>query len=181
MKATGIVRRIDELGRVVVPKEIRRTLKIREGDPLEIYTDRDGGVILKKYSPVEELGKISGEYAESVAQAAKCTVCVTDKDIVVAAAGPGKEDFIGKAVHNDLVECIVRRENVLATQEDARFCQITTDRAEAFSEAIGTIISDGAAIGAVILLSRSKEQEFTDLESRLAVCGAAFLGRQMEE
>lgn len=181
MKATGIVRRIDELGRVVVPKEIRRTLKIREGDPLEIYTDHEGGVILKKYSPIGELGKISSEYAESVAQVAKCTVCVTDKDIVVAAAGPARKEFMGKSIHNELVECIAHRENILATQEDARFCQITSDRVEVQSEAVGTIISDGAAIGAVILLSQNREREFTDLERKLAVCGAAFLGRQMEE
>ena len=67
MKATGIVRRIDDLGRIVVPKEIRRTLRIREGDPLEIFTDREGEIILKKYSPIGELSQFAGEYAESLA------------------------------------------------------------------------------------------------------------------
>ena len=78
MKATGIVRRIDDLGRVVVPKEIRRTLRIREGEPLEIFTNREGGIVLKKYSPIGELAAFAKEYVEAVAQVAKCTVCVTE-------------------------------------------------------------------------------------------------------
>ena len=84
MKATGIVRRIDDLGRVVIPKEIRRTLRIREGDPLEIFTDREGEIILKKYSPIGELGTLAKLYAESLAQTLSCTVCITDMDQVVA-------------------------------------------------------------------------------------------------
>lgn len=90
MKATGIVRRIDDLGRVVIPKEIRRTLRIREGDPLEIFTDREGEIILKKYSPIGELGTLAKLYAESLAQTLGCTVCITDTDQVVAASGVGK-------------------------------------------------------------------------------------------
>lgn len=90
MKATGIVRRIDDLGRVVVPKEIRRTLRIREGEPLEIFTNREGGIVLKKYSPIGELAAFAKEYVEAVAQVAKCTVCVTDRDRIVAVAGSGK-------------------------------------------------------------------------------------------
>ena len=87
MKATGIVRRIDELGRVVVPKEIRRTLRIREGDPLEIFTDREGEIILKKYSPIGELGMFAQQYAETLAQTSGHTVCITDRDQVIAVAG----------------------------------------------------------------------------------------------
>lgn len=96
MKATGVVRRIDDLGRVVIPKEIRRTLRIHEGDPLEIFTDREGGVILKKYSPVGEMTPLAIQYAESLAQVAKCTVCITDHETVVAAAGNGKKNLRGK-------------------------------------------------------------------------------------
>ena len=99
MKATGIVRRIDDLGRVVVPKEIRRTLRIREGEPLEIFTNREGGIVLKKYSPIGELAAFAKEYVEAVAQVAKCTVCVADRDQIVAAAGPGKKDYTGKTVN----------------------------------------------------------------------------------
>lgn len=90
MKATGIVRRIDDLGRVVVPKEIRRTLRIREGDPLEIFTDREGEIILKKYSPIGELGTFAQQYADSLAQTTGYVVCVTDRDTVIACAGNGK-------------------------------------------------------------------------------------------
>ena len=91
MKATGIVRRIDELGRIVIPKEIRRTLRIRESDPMEIFTNHEGGIVLKKYSPIGELGDTAQEYVESVANVAKCTVCVADRDRIVAAAGAGPD------------------------------------------------------------------------------------------
>ena len=91
MKATGIVRRIDDLGRVVVPKEIRKTLRIREGDPLEIFTDREGEIILKKYSPMGEMSVFAKQYANSLAGALGCTVCISDQDQIVAAAGVGKK------------------------------------------------------------------------------------------
>ena len=89
MKATGIVRRIDDLGRVVIPKEIRRTLRIREGDSLEIFTDRQGEIILKKYSPIGELSRFAKDYAESLATTLGSTVCITDHDQIIAAAGYG--------------------------------------------------------------------------------------------
>ena len=98
MKATGIVRRIDDLGRIVIPKEIRRTLRIRETDPLEIFTDKEGEIILKKYSPIGELGAFAKEYAESLAQTTGHTVCVSDRDQIIAAAGPDKKDMIKKNI-----------------------------------------------------------------------------------
>ena len=94
MKATGIVRRIDDLGRVVVPKEIRRTMRIREGDPLEIYTDREGEIILKKYSPIGEMGIFAKQYADTLGQATGHIVCISDRDQVIAAAGTAKKDII---------------------------------------------------------------------------------------
>ena len=96
MKATGIVRRIDDLGRIVVPKEIRRTLRIREGDPLEIYTNREGEILLKKYSPVGELGEFTSSYAQALSQTVSSLVCITDRDDVIAAAGRGKKDVEGQ-------------------------------------------------------------------------------------
>ena len=98
MKATGIVRRIDDLGRVVIPKEIRRTLRIRESDPLEIFTDREGEIILKKYSPIGELGSFAKEYAEALASASGQSVCITDRDQVIAVAGGIKKESIGTPV-----------------------------------------------------------------------------------
>lgn len=92
MKATGIVRRIDDLGRVVIPKEIRRTLRIREGDPLEIFTDRDGEVILKKYSPIGELGDFAKEYADSLHDSINHITCIADRDVIIAVAGAPKKE-----------------------------------------------------------------------------------------
>ena len=106
MKATGIVRRIDDLGRVVVPKEIRRVLRIREGDPLEIYTGNSGEVILKKYSPISELGQFADEYAESVSQVLGTTIVVSDTDQVISAWGAGKKEFADKKVDNELDKII---------------------------------------------------------------------------
>ena len=102
MKATGIVRRIDDLGRVVVPKEIRRTLRIREGDPLEIYTDREGGIILRKYSPIGELSQFSKQYAEALAQNTGYIVSITDRDRHIAAAGSGKKELMQKEISRQL-------------------------------------------------------------------------------
>ena len=109
MKATGIVRRIDDLGRVVIPKEIRRTLRIREGDPLEIFTDRDGEIILKKYSPIGELGAFAKEYAESLAKNAGHITCIVDKDQIIAVSGGTKKEFMEKHISSELEEVINNR------------------------------------------------------------------------
>ena len=181
MKATGIVRRIDDLGRVVVPKEIRRTLRIREGDPLEIFTNREGGIILKKYSPIGELGELAAEYVEAVAQVAKCTVCVADRDMIVAVAVPGKKGFHGCNIHGDLIRFMENRGQKIAANGEADFCRITEEENDISCEAICTIVSEGDAIGAVILLSKEEGRVFTELEEKMAVCGANFLGKQMEQ
>ena len=110
MKATGIVRRIDELGRVVIPKEIRRTLRIREGDPLEIFTDREGEVILKKYSPIGELGDFAKEYAESLHLALGHTALICDKDNVIAVAGASRRELLDRPLHDDVEQIMKRRE-----------------------------------------------------------------------
>ena len=121
MKATGIVRRIDDLGRIVVPKEIRRTLRIREGDALEIFTDREGEIILKKYSPLGEMGNFADQYAESLAQTLGYLVCITDTDQVIAAAGPGTKEFQEQLITRQLAEVIARREQFLASSMDRKF------------------------------------------------------------
>ena len=109
MKATGIVRRIDDLGRVVIPKEIRRTLRIREGDPLEIYTDREGEVIFKKYSPMGEMGTMAAELAEALARTAGMSCAVCDRDAVIAAAGSAKKDILEKSVSPELEQMMEQR------------------------------------------------------------------------
>ena len=114
MKATGIVRRIDELGRIVVPKEIRRVLRIREGDPLEIFTDKDGEIVLKKYSPIGELSLFAQEYVEAIAASLGCGVCVSDRDQIIAVAGIPKKELLGKSLHRELEDAINDREAIEA-------------------------------------------------------------------
>lgn len=181
MKATGIVRRIDDLGRVVVPKEIRRTLRIREGDPLEIFTDREGEIILKKYSPIGELGQFAKQYADSLAQTTGQIVAITDKDQFIAASGPTKKDLITKNISRELEETINERDTVLAAKEDKNYIRITNDDDEFTYQVICPIISEGDAIGSVIILTKDPKYKFGELEQKLAATAASFLGRQMEQ
>ena len=102
MKATGVVRRIDDLGRVVIPKEIRKTLRIKEGDPLEIFTDKEGEVILKKYSPIGELSEFAAGYAETLAKTTGHIACITDKDTVIAVSGTSKKEFYEQGISEEL-------------------------------------------------------------------------------
>lgn len=155
MKATGIVRRIDDLGRIVVPKEIRRTLRIREGDALEIFTDREGEIILKKYSPLGEMGNFADQYAESLAQTLGYLVCITDTDQVIAAAGPGKKEFQEQLITRQLAEVIARREQFLASSMDRKFTVIVSGQnAELKWQVISPIICAGDAIGSVVILAK---------------------------
>lgn len=179
MKATGIVRRIDDLGRVVIPKEIRRTLRIREGDPLEIFTDREGEVILKKYSPIGELGTLAKIYAESLAQTLGCTVCITDTDQVVAVSGSGKKDLQDQFIGKEMGQAMKQRMQILASNGNPDYIRITPDMPEYQHQAICPIISEGDVIGAVALLGRDQKKSFGEVESRVAGSAADFLGRQM--
>lgn len=181
MKATGIVRRIDDLGRVVVPKEIRRTLRIREGDPLEIFTDREGEIILKKYSPIGELGQFAKQYADSLNQTTGHIVAITDKDMFIAASGPTKKDLLTKSISHELEEVINERETIVAGKEDKNYIRITNEEDEFTYQVINPIISEGDAIGAVIILTKDAKVKFGELETKLASTAAAFLGRQMEQ
>lgn len=181
MKATGIVRRIDDLGRVVIPKEIRRTLRIREGDPLEIFTDREGEVILKKYSPIGELGQFAKQYADSLAQTTGHIICISDRDCLIAVAGGGKKELLSQSISKELERCINGRESVLAKKGSREFLKITDMDEEYGYEAVSPIISAGDAIGSVILLSKDLKKEFGEVEAKLAATAAGFLGRQLEQ
>ncbi len=182
MKATGIVRRIDDLGRVVVPKEIRRTLRIREGDPLEIFTDREGEIILKKYSPIGELGTFAKQYADSLAQTTGHIIVISDKDQFVAAAGSMKRELLSKPITPELEEVINERESIMAAKDDKNFVKITSEDDNDFTyQVIWPIIAEGDAIGSVILLTKEAKAKFGDVENKLASTAAYFLGRQMEQ
>lgn len=181
MKATGIVRRIDDLGRVVIPKEIRRTLRIREGDPLEIFTDREGEIILKKYSPIGELGTFAKEYAESLAQTAGHVTCIVDKDQIIAVSGGAKKDFYEKHISPEMEKCINQRNTMIADRNDSNFVPVLADETdEAYNhQLIAPIISEGDAMGAIVFLSQDKKMG--ELEGKLAQTAAGFLGKQMEQ
>lgn len=182
MKATGIVRRIDDLGRVVIPKEIRRTLRIREGDPLEIFTDREGEIILKKYSPIGELGQFAKQYAESLAQVSGLMVCITDRDAVISAAGGAKKDYMGKAISQELEQLIQERENIQAAAGDRKYVQIIDEEMEeCFAQTICPILCEGDAIGSVVLFSKDPKARMGEVEQKLSMAAANFLGRQMEQ
>ena len=182
MKATGIVRRIDDLGRVVIPKEIRRTLRIREADPLEIFTDREGEIILKKYSPIGELGNFAKEYAEALASASGHSVCITDRDQVIAAAGGMRKDTIGTPVTGQLEEVMNDREHVLLDQQHTPPVKIISEDPDpVLPMVISPILCEGDVIGSVILRSKDGSRKMGETEQVLAKCAAGFMGRHMEQ
>lgn len=181
MKATGIVRRIDDLGRVVIPKEIRRTLRLREGTPLEIFTDREGEIILKKYSPMMELNAFASQYADAMAQSTGLMVCITDRDQVIAASGGARKELLQKPISKQLENVINDRQTVQAGKDDKTYTPVATEDVEGVTaQVVVPIICEGDAIGAVIVMSREPRAKFTDSELRLATTAAGFLGRQME-
>lgn len=182
MKATGIVRRIDDLGRVVIPKEIRRTLRIREGDPLEIFTDREGGVILKKYSPIGELTDFSKDYAESLQQAIGHIILVADKDAFISASGAPKKDYVERKVSSELEKIMDDRKAVLIT-DSSKTIPLHNDEEDGkyTNQVVAPIIAEGDAIGAVVILTKQQGEKLGELELKLAETAAAFLGKQMEQ
>lgn len=180
MKATGIVRRIDDLGRVVIPKEIRKTLRIRESDPLEIFTDREGEIILKKYSPIGELGNFAKEYAESLAQTTGHSICITDKDQVIAAAGGMKRESIGRPISSTLESLISERESVLNHKADSEYMVILDPSEEKRAQVISPILCEGDAIGSVVLMGKNESVQMGEKEQIVAKCAANFMGKQME-
>lgn len=180
MKATGIVRRIDDLGRVVIPKEIRRTLRIREGDPLEIFTDREGQVILKKYSPIGELNEFATEYATALYENTNHSVIISDRDLIIAVAGASKKEFMDKRISPDLERAIENKDAFIAEEnKDSIRLYYEDEVPERYkSQVIAPIVMQGDPIGAVILFS--EEDEMGDLEIKLSETASSFLSMQME-
>lgn len=181
MKATGIVRRIDDLGRIVIPKEIRRTLRIRESDPLEIFTDREGEIILKKYSPIGEIGGFARQYADSLAAVSGHIALITDRDQFIANAGGGK-NFLGKNISKGLEEKMDNRETLLAAKGDRNFFAICEEiQDEYLNEAVCPIICEGDVIGTVILINNDPKGKMGEAEQKMIQSAAGFLGKQMEQ
>ncbi|WP_100332740.1 stage V sporulation protein T [Bacillus xiapuensis] len=177
MKATGIVRRIDDLGRVVIPKEIRRTLRIREGDPLEIFVDRDGEVILKKYSPISELGDFAQEYAEALFDSLGSSVLICDRDAIIASAGVSKKEYINKSV-GQLIETAMEDRQPALNNPQGQVSLVDGREEQVQSYALAPIIANGDPIGLVLLFSA--DRTLSEIEKKLAETAAAFLAKQME-
>ena len=183
MKATGVVRRIDDLGRVVIPKEIRKTLRIKEGDPLEIFTDREGQVILKKYSPIGELSEFATGYAETLAKTTGHIACITDKDTIIAVSGGSKKEFLEQDVSTEL-EKLMEDKEVYTSKENSDMAMPITknekNEKKYNSQIVYPIISNGDTIGTVILMSKDANTKMNEVEKKVAQSAATFLASQME-
>ena len=183
MKATGVVRRIDDLGRVVIPKEIRKTLRIKEGDPLEIFTDKEGEVILKKYSPIGELSEFATEYAETLAKTTGHIACITDKDTVIAVSGGSKKEFLEQGISDELERIMEDKEKYISKENNDVAVPITkndNNERKYNAQVVYPIISNGDTIGTVILLSKEANTKMNEVEKKVAQSAATFLGSQME-
>ena len=176
MKATGIVRRIDDLGRVVIPKEIRRTRRIREGDPLEIYTDRDGEVIFKKYSPVGEMLEEAQGYCDTLYKSCGIVVAVFDRDAIVACAGVAKKSVIDQKIGSE-VEGILEGRQLFSCNEGSP--RIPMGPEGWFVSSLMPILSEGDVIGGVACLCRECK-EASETEKALIRTAGLFLGRGLD-
>lgn len=189
MKATGIVRRIDELGRIVIPKEIRRTMRIREGDPIEIYTEASGDIILKKYSPIGEMGDFTKQYAESLAVVSGCIVLISDRERIIAVSGGMRTELLGKHISKDVRNIMNDRRNIITDKEqkgvkiidnkEHQSINIEVEGVEKMHQVIFPIICEGDVIGSIIMLGKN-EIKLTETECKLASVAAIFIGKQME-
>jgi len=180
MKATGIVRRIDDLGRVVIPKEIRRTMRIREGDPLEIYTDREGEVIFKKYSPIGELNGFAAQYAETMHKTCELAVAICDRDAVIACAGLPKRDFADKPLSEGLEKILEGRSVYLHKAGDHKL-SVTEETGDYYISCAMPIITEGDVTGCVVSVVKDDAARMNpELESKLVRTAADFLGKQLE-
>ena len=172
----------DDLGRVVIPKEIRRTMRIREGEPMEIFTGREGEIILKKYSPIGELGVFAREYAQSLSQVSGHLVCISDHDQIIAACGPDQKEYQGKNISTELEQAITDRESISAGRNERGFIPVAEgDKLESSSQVVVPIISAGDAIGSVVLLGKTTGNKMGEAEQKLAMAASLFLGKQMEQ
>ncbi|MEG2428765.1 MAG: stage V sporulation T C-terminal domain-containing protein [Oscillospiraceae bacterium] len=178
MKATGIVRRIDDLGRVVIPKEIRRTMRIREGDPLEIYTSNEGEVVFKKYSPITEIATFSSMYVEALHKCGGLPCIICDKDHVVSAAGIPKKEIIERRISPGLEELIEHRKDIT---ENSKASIKPVEGIDRYAIASSLIIVLGDVCGAIIFLSNDENIKATELQTKLVEMGATLISRQLEE
>jgi len=179
MKATGIVRRIDDLGRVVIPKEIRRTMRIREGDPLEIFTDKDGELIFKKYSPIGELSDFAAQICDSLRKATDGIVAVSDRDSVIAIAGGAKRELMDKPISQQLA-AVMESRSVYRQESGGSSMPVVADDEKYCVSIAAPVISEGDLMGCVMFITPRNSIPCEELEYKLAQTVSSFLGKQME-
>ena len=179
MKATGIVRRVDDLGRVVIPKEIRRTLRIREGDPLEIYTEKDGGVIFRKYSPMGDLQEFASQMCESIGSVTGHIAAVADRDAIIALHGAPKRELMDKPNSQDLENLMEQRTNYRYQAGDVPI-RASEGMDKYHLGVAAPILSQGDLMGCVMLLLQDSDAPLPEADQKLAQTIAGFLGKQME-
>ena len=183
LKATGVVRRIDDLGRIVIPKEIRKVLRIKEGDPLEIFTDKEGEVILKKYSPIGELSEFATGYAETLSKTTGHIACITDKDTVIAVSGGPKKEFLEQDLSKELEQLMDDKEVYISKENnEVSIPVIKNDNKERKfnSQVVYPIVAQGDVVGSVILLSKDAKTKMGETEKKVVESAAGFLGSQMD-
>ncbi len=178
MKATGIVRRIDDLGRVVIPKEIRRTMRIREGDPLEIYTERDGEVIFKKYSPMGELGEYAAQLCETMYKTTGCPTAIADRDSIISVFGVPRRELMEKRISSALQEIMEGRQ-IYQRHRGDRALPVVEEENRYDLAVAAPILTEGDLMGCVLFFTEG-ELPLGDAEYKLAQTVSGFLGRQLE-
>jgi len=177
MKATGIIRRIDELGRIVIPKEIRKNLKIREGNNLEIYINADETIILKKYSALKNIKDFASLLVESIYGDIKKNILITDTDKIIAVAGKEKKELLGMELSEEIINSINRREKRL--EKYPKNLKITETKEIESTYVISTIISSGDAVGMIIIYDI--ESKISEIEENIANVVSTFLAKHIGE
>ena len=178
MKATGIVRRIDDLGRIVIPKEIRRTLRIREGDPLEIFISREGEVIFKKYSMLGDLSQIAGQICDTLSRTTGTIVVVTDRDSCIAAAGTPRREVVDKAV-SPALERLMEGRQVYQHKAGEEPLPLSEGGA-LYLDTAAPVLSEGDVMGCVLFVGPAEQLTGGEVTYKLAQSMAAFLGKYLE-
>lgn len=182
MKATGIVRRIDELGRVIIPKEIRRTMRIREGDPLEIFTDREGEIILKKYSPIGEMGDFARHFSESLHKTTGHIACISNRDCIVAVSGAMRRDYMDHRISNEIENVMTNRKAFQSTDKNTVSITFEESNGSDYTcQTIVPIVVDGEPVGAIILASKDSGVIMRDMEMAVCQTAASFMAKQLEQ
>lgn len=177
MKATGVVRRIDELGRIVIPKEIRKTLRIHEGENVEIYIDEKENIVLRKYSVMKKLGDFAQSFTDSIYSFLKHNIIITDTDHVIAVSGDLKKEYLNSSISDTLLVSIQRRENILEKHE--KMLKIKSDQEIECTYVMNSILCQGDAVGLVIILSQT--EKITEIEEKIVQIAAQFLSKYLEE